>query len=175
MRAQVFAVLVFFLFGACAVEDPMDRPDTFVPPDPGRQAVAYVELKRDFGVLGGMSLLAVDDMHVVNPAYMGEDRVPEVYRRATRSRDWSDGRETIFLAVPVGSHRLGYWFLPGMSVRGMNPFDPGDTIVAVMIEGDLRPNRYYRAHGEETEIRHSYRFWITDINTGQTIASTFVQ
>lgn len=175
MRAFVLAILSAVLLGACAVEDPATRPDTFLPPDPKTRGVAYVEITRDVGVLGAVSLRAVDDLWVLNPAYLSENRVPEAYRRGTRTRNWSDGSETLFVAVPVGTHRLAYWFLPGVQMRDLNIFDPGNTIVPAVIEADLRPNRYYRACGEETSVRRSYRLWLTDIDTGRTVASMLVQ
>ena len=101
-------------------------------------------------------------------------RLPEVYQTASRRRAWSDGTETVFLAVPDGQQTLGYWYLPGMTLRGMNPFSPGATIVPVAITAELQNGRFYRANGEEGSAPRSYRVWLENIETGETVASVFV-
>lgn len=175
MKLGHFAAVLAIFLAACAAEDPMTRPDTYIPPDPNSQRVAYIEVKRDFGVLGGLTLFTIDAKQVINPAYVAEERRAPEYQRAIRTQAWSNDTETLFLAVPVGEHRLSYLYLPGMSIRDFNPFDPGDTLLLASMNAHLQPGRMYRAHGEEAGSRHSYRFWLQDIRTGETIASSFVQ
>lgn len=175
MQLRVVAIIAFLFVSACGPQDPASQPQFYVPPDPATHPVAFVEVKRDFGVLGGISLLFIDDMRLRNPAHVPERQQTEAMRRGVRGQTWSDGSETLFLAVPAGERQLGYFYLPGMKMSSFNPFDPPDTIVPVAIEGTLRPGRFYRARAEDGPQSHSYRFWLEDIRTGETIASTIVQ
>ena len=174
-QLRVVAIIASLFVAACDAGDPASQPQFYVPPDPAARPVAFVEVKRDFGVLGGISLLAVDGQRVRNPAYIAERQQTEATRRAVRRQAWSDGSDTLFLAVPPGERQLGYFYLPGMRLSGFNPFDPPDTLVPVAIEGTLRPGRLYRARAEDGPQAHSYRFWLEDIATGETIASTIIQ
>ncbi|GGE52281.1 hypothetical protein [Actibacterium pelagium] len=175
MSFRNFAILTFFIVSACTTENSDTYKNAFIPPDPKTRKVAYVEMGRDFGVLGGVRLIVIDERQVFNPEFIRNPQIAASYQEAVKEVPFSDDSTAEFLAVPAGDRELGYFFLPGLTWRGMNPFSPGPTFVAFKIVGTLRPNRHYRAFGEEGAARHSYRFWIEDLQTGETIAATSVQ
>jgi hypothetical protein len=175
MRLRKAFLAIILLLSACGELDPAKNPNIFTPPDPEKQSVAFIETRRELGVLGAMQLMAVAGKQALDPAAIDERRLPEVYRNASRRRTWTDGTETVFLAVPVGQQTLGYWYLPGMTLRGMNPFSPGATIVPVALTAELQNGRYYRANGEEGPTSQSYRVWLENIDTGETVASVVIK
>ena len=90
------------------------------------------------------------------------------------TRTMSDGSEAEFIAVAPGYHSLGYWFLPGMRRSDINIFNPGPTIIPVMVDAQLQPGRLYRAEVEYDGASRNLRLWLRDLRTGEVVGSMHI-
>ena len=175
-RTFLFALLAGVLLGCAPDAEDVAKmdPPLYIPPRAEAGGVALVEARRSIGVLGGTTLLMIDDMRVMSKDGFVAKPVQDQLAAGYVTRTMSDGREAEFIAVAPGYHSLGYWFLPGMRRSDINIFNPGPTIIPVMVDAQLQPGRLYRAEVEYDGASRNLRLWLRDLRTGEVVGSMHI-